>query len=600
MARRMRGAARALAGWFGRLWPSGRAKPQPLADSRNAGGPEALETEARLRALFADASDRGPAALAHLQLLNLSEIREEVGARWPKVQRLVHLLTETTLYRHLGPDDFFFVCREDVYVVAFPRLTPSEAAATCQKIVDEISRHLFGMDGGAEKSGEDSHPATRLDVVATSLDIDRQRLREAHSAHDLVAGAAADLADMNAFALNALQGKVDQTLNAAEMFLSGMTEEQPADKLPEIVQQLGSFMDQLRALEKELIGTAAHSETKPDAEISCHAIEWDGLKPGYDFEAPQKWRTIPGTRQAALARLSQTLAVAGERLAHFEALAVRNAKATEDICWMTVPDMPISYTIDYLPMLETRRSVVAIYLARIRFRFGDLPVTLDELLEIEDDLEVRAVASRLVARAVVKQAATVSAENSLRAVSVDDAIFRSAPHRRTFFEFISNIEHEAQRQLVFEIVLHADWPPLQIEQCLAQLQPFCRAMFLRLPGLGADVVNSAMLTPKIRKAVSAVGVAAPATGVEEEKFLCGLKKLVLQCEKLGLNTYLVETPSLAVFMNAIGMGITFASGTAILPACNEPSALHTKTIEDIFSAHAAAPGGFAEHAGFAG
>ncbi|MEX1152773.1 hypothetical protein, partial [Parvibaculum sp.] len=144
-------------------------------DSRDADGPEAPGTEAQLRALFADASDRGPVALAHLQLLNLSAIREEVGARWPKVRRLVQLLTETTLYRHLGPDDFFFVCREDVYVVAFPRLTPSEAAAACQGIVDEISRHLFGNDDGAEEPGEASHPATRLDVVATSLDIDRQR-----------------------------------------------------------------------------------------------------------------------------------------------------------------------------------------------------------------------------------------------------------------------------------------------------------------------------------------------------------------------------------------------------------------------------------------
>ncbi|MBX3491666.1 MAG: hypothetical protein KF899_01785 [Parvibaculum sp.] len=539
--------------------------------------------EARLRALFADASDRGPAALAHLQLLNLSEIRKEVGARWPKVQRLVHLLTETTLYRHLGPDDFFFVCREDVYVVAFPHLTPNEAAATCQRIVDEISHHLFGKDDDAEAFGEGGNPVGQLDVVATSFGVDRQQVHEASSALALVTGAALDRAGRNAVALSALDRKVEQSLAAAEAFLSVMSEEQPADRLPEVIRRLGSLIDQLRALERELMGPGAPSETKPDTEISCLPIEWDGLKHGYDFEMPQEWRAIPGSRQDALTRLSQTLTVAEERLAHFEALAARNATADDDICWMTVPDMPISYTIDYLPMLETRRSVVAIYLARIRFRLGDLPVTLDELLEIEDDLEVRAVASRLVARAVVKRAGAASCENSLRAVSVDDAIFRSAVHRRTFFEFISNIEHEVRRQLIVEVVLHAAWPPLQIEQSLLQLQPFCRAIFLRLPDLDIDVGNTAMFTPKIRKAVSAVGV-APAAGVNEENFLCALKKLVLQCEKLGLNTYLVETPSLAVFMNAIGMGVTFTSGVVILPACEEPSALHTKTIEDIFSA----------------
>lgn len=305
---------------------------------------------------------------------------------------------------------------------------------------------------------------------------------------------------------------MEQALDAAETFLSGMSTEQPAEGVPEIVQRLSLLIDQLRVLEKELIGAPASVETKPEAEISCHPIEWDGLKQGYDFEGRQEWCAIPGPRQAALTRLSQTLTVAEERLVHFEGLVASNAMVGDDICWMTAPDMPISYTIDYLPMFETRRSVVAIYLARIRFRLGDLPVTLDELLEVEDDLEVRAVASRLGARAVVKRAVEASCETSLRAISVDDAIFRSAPHRRTFFEFISNIEHEVQRQLVVEVVLHAAWPPLQIEQCLLQLQPFCRAIFLRFPDLDIDVGNAAMFTPKIRKAVSAVGVAAPAAG----------------------------------------------------------------------------------------
>lgn len=589
MATRLRDGARALAGWFGRLWPFGRkaALPAAAVDPQGAGGPEAPRVEAQLRALFADASDRGPAAFAHLQLLNLSAIREEVGAHWPKVQRLVHLLTETTLYRHLGPDDFFFVCREDVYVVAFPHLTPREAAATCQRIVDEISRHLFGRGEDAEAFDEGGNSVGRLDVVATSFSVDRKQVHGASSALALVAGAALDRAGRNTVELSALDRKVEQSLASAEAFLSVMSEEQPADRLPEVIRRLGSLIDQLRALERELIGPAVPSETKPDAEISCRPIEWDGLKHGYDFGAPQEWRAVPDGRQDALTRLSQTLTIAGERLAHFEALAVRNAEADDDICWMTVPNMPISYTIDYLPMLETRRSVVAIYLARIRFRLGDLPVTLDELLALEDDLEVRAVASRLVARAVVKRADAASREKSLRAVSVDDAIFRSAAHRRTFFEFISNIEHEVRRQLIIEVVLHAAWPPLQIEQSLLQLQPFCRAIFLRLPDLDIDVGNTAMFTSKIRKAVSAVGVAPPA-GVDEENFLFGLKKLVLQCEKLGLNTYLVETPSLAVFMNAIGMGVTFTSGVAVLPACEEPSALHKKTIEDIFSARASA------------
>lgn len=583
--------AHAFAGWLGRIWPFGRnpglaANP---SDSDNARKFAAQDTESRLRALVADASDRGPVAFAHLQLLNLSAIRERVGARWPRVRQLVHLLTETTLYRHLGPDDFFFVCREDVYVVAFPSLTPDEAAAACQRIVDEISNHLFGVDEGNPTARELEAQIGQLDIVATSFSVEKERFRQVASAETLVAGTALDMASRNVEALSTFDPKIEQTLGAAESYLSRLSAEQPSTHVPEVIRRLGSLIDQLRALERELMGNPLHSTTRADKEPAYQPIEWQGLEKGYDFDAPQEWKAISGRRQAAMDRLSMAIDLAQERLTHFENLAAAKAQpAGEEICWQLVPDMPISYTIDYLPMLETRRSVVAIYLARIRFRLGDLPATLDELLEIEDDLEVRAVASRLLARAVVKQAEGISCPNSLRAISVDDAIFRSAPHRRTFFEFISHIDQEIRHRLVVEVVLHESWQPLQIEQSLLQLRPFCRAIFLRLPDLDTNIANPSMFTPKLKKAVSAIGVAVPNIAHKEKEFLAGLKKFVLQCEQSDLNTYLVEVPTLAVFMNAIGTGITFTCGTSILPACNEPSALHKTTIEDIFAAHAPA------------
>lgn len=581
--------AHAFAGWLGQIWPFGRnpGVDVPPSNSDNSQKFAAQDTESRLRALVADASDRGPVAFAHLQLLNLSAIRERVGARWPRVRQLVHLLAETTLYRHLGPDDFFFVCREDVYVIAFPSLTPGEAAAACQRIVDEISNHLFGVDESGTTAGEPEVQIGQLDIVATSFSVETEKFQEVVSAEALVAGTALDMASRNVEALNTFDQKIEQTLSAAESYLSKLPAEQPPTHVPEVIRRLGSLIDQLRALERELMGTPGGSAAKADPEPVYQPIEWQGLEKGYDFDAPQEWRAISGRRQVAMDRLSTAIGLAHERLTHFEKLgAAKTRPGGDEICWQVVPDMPISYTIDYLPMLETRRSVVAIYLARIRFRLGDLPVTLDKLLEIEDDLEVRAVASRLLARAVVKQAEGISCPNSLRAISVDEAIFRSLPHRRTFFEFISHIDQEIRHRLVVEVVLHEAWQPLQIEQSLLQLRPFCRAIFLRLPDLETNIANTSMFTPKIKKAVSAIGVAVPNIAHKEREFLAGLKKFVLQCEQSDLNTYLVEVPTLAVFMNAIGTGITFTCGTRILPACNEPSALHKTTIEDIFAAHA--------------
>lgn len=592
MATNLPNTAKAIAGWIGGIWPFRRNPGKNPTPSTLTTIPEsaARDTESRLRALIADASDRGPVAFAHLQLLNLSAIRERVGARWPRVRQLVHLLTETTLYRYLGPDDFFFVCREDVYVVAFPSLTPSEAATACQSIVDEIANHLFGVDDDGTKSPSAQSQIGQLDIAATTFSINREKLQEADSAHELISGTALEIAAGNDETMSTLDRKVEQTLSAAEVYLGTLSAEQASGVIPETIRRLGSLIDQLRALERELMGMSVQTETKKDPEPAYQPIEWEGLEKGYDFDAPQRWRAISGTRQAAMDRLSNAIELASERLSHFESLAETKPYPEKDeICWQAVPDMPISFTIDYLPMLETRRSVVAIYLARIRFRLGDLPVTLDELLEIEDDLEVRAVASRLLARAVVKQAEGTSCQNSLRAISVDDAIFRSAPHRRTFFEFISHIDEEIRKSLVVEVALHEAWQPLQIEQSLLQLRPFCRAIFLRLPYLDTDIGNTSVFTPKIKKTVSAIGVAVPNLAHKEKEFLTELRTFVTQCEKSDLNTYLVEVPTLAVFMNAIGTGVTFTSGTEILPACNEPSALHTTTIDDIFAAHAPKP-----------
>jgi hypothetical protein len=118
-----------------------------LFDDRRAEAAKTATPRARLPA------DPGPSvAGARFSLVGLSDLREQLGERWPELSERVHELAQAVIQRHLGRGDVFDAHGEDGYVILFTQLTQLQAEFKCRVIAKEIAGKLLGADWAARTS----------------------------------------------------------------------------------------------------------------------------------------------------------------------------------------------------------------------------------------------------------------------------------------------------------------------------------------------------------------------------------------------------------------------------------------------------------------
>ena len=104
--------------------------------------PRALEQQEPISPRAASAT----VGAGRLNLLGLTEIRDQLGPRWEALSEKVHLIAQGVVTKHLVRGDVFERYGEDGYVVLFARLSPAEAAFKCRAIRNEIGRQLLGSE----------------------------------------------------------------------------------------------------------------------------------------------------------------------------------------------------------------------------------------------------------------------------------------------------------------------------------------------------------------------------------------------------------------------------------------------------------------------
>ncbi len=80
----------------------------------------------------------------HLRVVGLQRAREIAGHRWPRLQRRVAILCETTIVRELHPDDVFTMTETGDYLVCFRCDDGADADRRAAKLNGEIERRLMG------------------------------------------------------------------------------------------------------------------------------------------------------------------------------------------------------------------------------------------------------------------------------------------------------------------------------------------------------------------------------------------------------------------------------------------------------------------------
>jgi hypothetical protein len=84
------------------------------------------------------------ASAGKLHLLDLADMKSQMGERWARMADPVERFFEGAVRRNLGPGDTFLRQGELSYLLLFRDLSPEEAQIKCRTISEEVCERLFG------------------------------------------------------------------------------------------------------------------------------------------------------------------------------------------------------------------------------------------------------------------------------------------------------------------------------------------------------------------------------------------------------------------------------------------------------------------------
>ncbi len=79
-----------------------------------------------------------------VNVIGLETIKEQSGARWPRVCDNVYERLETLLRQRLGPTDVFARLNDSSYIVTMPSADPDDINAVCLRIAYDLCNNLLG------------------------------------------------------------------------------------------------------------------------------------------------------------------------------------------------------------------------------------------------------------------------------------------------------------------------------------------------------------------------------------------------------------------------------------------------------------------------
>lgn len=566
--------------FFDRLWDALGYDAPTGGSSASAPAMERQQAaEERVAAMMVSAESAAASALGNLQILNLSDMEARVGPAWPRVSKMVHMLIENTLSKRLHHRDTFFRCKEGVYAVVFAETTKAEAEERCEIIVAEIRQRLFGDPEGARDPD-----VSAVRVHAEAMDQNLAAVAGAANKLEAVGQLVIDAASQPRSPLPSADN-LDHLLSTVRATLDELLSRQSGGVDAVAIGRVDGLLDQLRAIEREAARKLS-SEPRPSARSK--SVQLKPISRKIDAERENAvWQQIGTRGSGQLAQLSEFLATTESRLAGLREQIVKSPDGAADdadlIEWKRIPDQKLAYHVDYLQGFDTERSLATINLARIHFKQGDQPVSLNDLISDENEEETRAIASRLLMREVISELEQHADNRPIVCVTIDDVILSHLGSRRSFVSLVSQIPVELRRMILFEIKLHAGWQLDVPSLAVRELRPYCGGLFLRFPvaevmaGVNLHRVNSAIL-----REMRAIGTSAPQPESVEPAFIRALGTFAASCEGLSLPCYLGEIPRKSMMINALGAGVRYVSGAKIRPPVSHSKIVEACLIEDFY------------------
>lgn len=537
------------------------------------------------------------AAVGQVMILNLDAARKRIGEKWPLVSRHVHMLVDNLLSRRLGRENVYFQCEEGLYAIVFSDRTKEEAEARCRELSIEIMERLFGDVPDNEAANEGG---AEISIHGAATDLDLMNLPSGamltDSLKQMVIAKAAEVRDSNI-----VPSSLEKVIERSEEKLARLIPEARRTKSRILLQRMKTLVQQLRELEHGL-----SQRQTPIAWKERESQLTDSNNPNWR-SGPQKHDAVwtPMAKEAdPLTRLVLMLEKAEEEIASlevelpppgadgslpnegaaFSAPDTPNVRA-EDLEWQTLPDQDIQYTSDYCPFVDLETGVKGIYLARIRFLLRGRVYDPDTLVKEEGETEVRFIADRLLLRTVMDGAFSDEGARALIMLPVDQSTLDNIASMRSYLQLASQFSEERRRQVIFEVELRAGWKPAKVCLWLSQLQPYCRAVFVRFPLDSLPAPKDVrMLGAWSVRQTSVMGASLSYGATLSAASQTNLQVFQKLSEALSLRSYVlgVNRPQDLAFCRRVG--IRYATCEALFPAEISPSQIERLDIRALIPA----------------
>ncbi|MBI1260810.1 MAG: hypothetical protein GC184_03715 [Rhizobiales bacterium] len=537
------------------------------------------------------------AAVGQVMILNLDAARERIGEKWPLVSRHVHMLVDNLLSRRLGRESVYFQCEEGLYAIVFADRTKEEAEAHCRSLSVEIMERLFGNVPDSEAANEGG---AEISIHGAATDLDLMNLPSGTALTDslkkMVIAKAAEVRNSDV-----LPSSLEKVVERSEEKLARLIPEARRTKSRVLLERMKTLVQQLRELENGL-----SQRQRPIVTAERGASHASSIDP--------KWRSDSQGGEAAwtpimkeadpLTRLMMMLEKAEEEIASLEAELPQPDEAgalpsevpafsapdhptvkVEDLVWQSLPDQEIQYTTDYCPFVDLETGVKGIYLARMRFLLRGRVYDPETLVKEEGESEVRFIADRLLLRSVAEEAFAAEGVRALVMLPVDQSTLDNITSMRSYLQLASQFSEARRRQVVFEVTLAAGWQAPKVSLWLSQLQPYCRAVFVRFPLDNLPTANEvSMLGAWSVRQTSVMGVALPYGATLSAASQASLQSFRRLSDTLKLRSYVLglNRPQDVAFCQRLG--VRYVTSEALFPAEKLPNLLERLDIENLIPA----------------
>lgn len=544
--------------------PAETRSPRPAPDARPAdpGGavPDDGGIEARIGEILAQRPEESNLVGGKINLLNLGEIKNRLGPKWPRYEEQVHHFVAKTLERRLTDKDFFTRNEDDTYVILFHDGSEAEARLKCALLGKEISDKFFG------ELGDESGGALQVETVLATVDggVAKQGIRlsdaigQALAAAEAAQGTRSDTGSLTVDEIQRLLGDVSGRFEELEG--PGKDEDGPLlvqDRFHELIRQLSNIENVLAAGDQTWAPLPEQAKERRDPTAA-----WEGRQDN-PLEAIRRFveRAECGIERAK---------AAGGALA-------KGARSD-------APELDLRTS--YLPLWSVAHQRVGLYLCQTSVAINQ--TELDSEIEFNDDIGIKILdaVDRITLRRARSELQSIVSRGMSCLIVVPihfDTLNRPASAQR-YLPVCHAIPKELRQLIVWEIrgAPLVKWTT-NFSRIVEQLRALGRAVFIlahphELPPARLDQVLAKLQGIGIQGAGLDLGCDVQ----PEAATMAYVNRFAEAAEKHKLTSYLLGLETLSLCTAATCAGISHLAGHVIAHPLAAPQGVQQKALLSLY------------------